>query len=335
MRQLPAHADKEAGRRLPEAVIDAAIIWGVKLNYSEPTAQTKARFQRWLDESPLHHIAWHRVETLKPLGELVPASLGRGTLAAAEVLHRGQSEQRRRTLKLLSLGALAGLFGWQLRDQLAWQRLLSDASTRVGERRTLQLEDGTTLALNTDSAVSVDLTGERRTIVLRRGEIMVSTGADKASASKRPFWVLTPFGKMQALGTRFVVRLDDARARVSVQEGAVALHSADGQASDTVYPNHSSWLADDSVEHAAPQAFAEDGFADGVITGQKIRLDDLLHELARYRHGHIACDPTVAGLQVSGVFHLNDTDQVLQFLLQTQPVSVTYRTRFWVSVGPA
>ena len=77
-----------------------------------------------------------------------------------------------------------------------------------------------------------------------------------------------------------------------------------------------------------------DAWANGVIAGKDMRLADLLAELARYRPGHITCDPRVAGLRVSGLYHVKDTDQALQFLLQTQPVSVVYTTRFWVSVGP-
>ncbi|MFT4193241.1 MAG: iron dicitrate transport regulator FecR, partial [Ottowia sp.] len=57
-------------------------------------------------------------------------------------------------------------------------------------------------------------------------------------------------------------------------------------------------------------------------------------EMARYRPGRIVCDPRVADLRVSGLFHIRDTDQALQFLIQTQPVSVTYLTRWWVMVGP-
>jgi transmembrane sensor len=43
----------------------------------------------------------------------------------------------------------------------------------------------------------------------------------------------------------------------------------------------------------------------------------------------------VADLRVSGIYHVRDTDQALRFLAQTQPVRVTYHTRFWVVVEPA
>nr|WP_315399605.1 FecR domain-containing protein [uncultured Duganella sp.] len=331
-----APATSDAGAPLPATVIDAAILWSVKLDYGEPSPKTRARFQHWLAADPLHALAWQRVATLAPALAAVPPALARDTLAAAERQHLRHSERRRHGLALLSLGGLAALLGWQRRDDLGWQRLAADASTAVGERRTLRLDDGSAIVLNTDSAVDLDFTAARRAIILRRGEIMVTTGADAPARIKRPFWVDTPAGAMRALGTRFVVRLDGdgGRARVGVRQGAVELHPA-GAATALVRAGQAAWLAQDGATPAAPCAFAEDGFADGVIAGQRMRLDVLLRELARYRRGQVSCAPEVAHLPVSGVFHVADTDRVLRFLAQTLNLRVHYRTRFWVAVGPS
>lgn len=322
----------DTGEQLPAVVIDAAIRWSVKLDYGEPSPKTRARFQHWLAADPLHAVAWQRMATLALAA--VPPGLARDTLAAAERKHLQHSERRRHGLALLSLGSLAAILGWQRRDDLGWQRVAADASTGVGERRTLQLHDGSTIVLNTDSAVDIDFTAARRTIVLRRGEIMVTTGADDPGRPRRAFWVATPAGAMQALGTRFVVRLDSARVRVAVQEGAVELHPGAG-ATAIVQAGDAAWLDHAGAAPAAPSAFADDGFADGVIAGQDMRLDVLLRELARYRHGQVTCAPEVADLRVSGVFHVADTDRALRFLAQTRGLQVRYRTRFWVAVGPS
>ncbi|WP_398497226.1 FecR domain-containing protein [Variovorax sp.] len=317
---------------LPDSVIDAAILWSVRLAHGEPTPKMQRAHAQWLEADPRHAQAWQRVGDLRRGFAGMPAGPARDTLQAAQ-LHR-QQRGRRGALKLLSLAGVALGAGWLLREHAPWQRLLADASTGTGEQRTLRLADGTTLVLNTDSAVSTDLNGERRLVVLRRGEIMVSTGDDAGAAAKRPFWVYTPFGRMQALGTRFVVRIDERRARVSVQQGAVALHPGDGPAEAVVQAGQSRWLAESGSTPAAGLGFDEDGWVDGVIAGQNIRMADLLAELGRYRHGVVLCDPAVAELRVSGVFHVRDSDRALQFLAQTQPISVRLRTRYWVSVGP-
>ena len=328
-------------KRLPESVIDAAITWAVRIDYNTPGTGARRSFERWLKADPLHGLAWERVHAMKgfqsELGGLSP-KLALDVLQTAQHQRAKGRLSRRNVMKLLSLAGIGVTAGWVAREHIPWQRLLADASTGIGEQKTLRLEDGTVVVLNTDSAVTTDLAGPRRLVVLHRGEILVTTGADADATvrlgSKRPVWVYTPFGRMQALGTRFVVRLGGQRARISVQEGAVELHPEGGGESALVRPGESRWLMADGTLPAELQGFAADGWAEGVVAGKDIRLQDLLAELSRYRPGRIVCDPRVADLRLSGLFHVKDTDRVLQFLVQTQPVSVTWRTRFWVSVGP-
>lgn len=318
---------------IPAAVVDAAIDWMVKLEFYQPSAETQAAFNTWLNERPLHVQAWERVRSLRDEFAAVPTGLASHALHAVGKRRQENRLSRRQTLKLLMLAGVAVSATWAVRNEVPWQRTLADASTRIGEQRTIALDDGSIVVLNTDSAVSFALHDDQRRIVLHRGEIMITTGADTAYQTKRPFWVDTPFGTMQALGTRFVVRLDDDRARISVQEGAVQMHPA--KAGDSVIAKvGESWLLSErAVEPAGVLGMSEDGWTDGVIAGQNMRLGDLLNELSRYRRGKIACDSAVADLRVSGIYHTRDTDQVLQFLVQTQPVTVTYYTRFWVVVG--
>lgn len=332
-------ASEPPAERIPAAIVEAAIAWALRLDYGTPTDADRGAFERWLQADPRHQAAWQRVHSFKGLQrELggLPSRLARDVLQTAQTRRQGRGPDRRAAVKLLSLAGILLAGGWAAHEHTPWQRLLADASTGVGERKTLRLADGSVITLNTDSAVSIDLAGPRRLIVLRRGEILVTTGADAEAAVRRPFWVRTPFGRLEALGTRFVVRLDGerARARVSVQEGAVALHPAGGGAPAIAHAGESFWLAEGGTAPAEAQPFEADGWADGVIAGTDMRLQDLLAELSRYRPGRIACDPHVAGLRLSGVFQVEDTDRALQFLAQTQPVRVSYRTRFWVTVAP-
>lgn len=329
-------------RPLPESLIQAAITWSVRLQYSQPSDQDQLAFEQWLQASPLHGLAWQRVSGLRgfqaELGSL-PPRLARDTLKTAQDLRASRHATRRRSaIKLLSGAGMTVAMAWLVREHAPWQRLLADASTGVGEQKTLHLEDGSVIVLNTDSAVAIDLAGADRLVTLRRGEILVTTGSDTAALARRdarrPFWVNTPFGRIQALGTRFTVRLAGGRARVSVQEGAVQLYPGGGADAVVVVSGDSRWLLKGASLAAEPLGFAPDGWAEGVIGARNIRLQDLLAEMERYRHGRIVCDPGVAELRISGLFHINDTDRALQFLEQTQGLSVSYRTPWWVTVGP-
>lgn len=321
-----------SSEEIPSAIIDAAIAWVVKLQFNQPTPATWQAFEEWRQAQGLHARAWQRVQTLRQDFAAVPTDLARETLRTAETRRQMKRDGRRQAFKLLMLSGAAITGGWLLREPLGWQRLVADAATGVGEQRTVRLGDGTVVVLNTDSAASFDMAAAHRRVVLRRGEIMITTGSDQAYAGLRPFWVDTPFGALQALGTRFVVRLEDGRVRVSVQEGAVRMHPARGGEAVTARVGESWWLRDEGATAAEYLGFRQDDWADGVIAGRNMRLADLLAELSRYRKGRIACDQNVADLRVSGIYHVRDTDQTLRFLAQTQPIRVRYYTRFWVTV---
>lgn len=330
------HAEEPV--RLPAAVVDAAVDWAVRINHGSPSEAQREAFRRWLQAEPMHGVAWQRLNALKGFEselQALPPRLALDALQGADALRQQrQAMGRRNATKLLTLTGVAVGAAWLARDHAPWQRLLADASTGVGQQETLRLADGSVVVLNTDSAVSVDISGARRLIVLRRGEILVTTGDDNGVAGSRPFWVHTPFGRLQALGTRFTVRLHGHHASVSVQEGAVELYPGGGGASVRLSAGESRWLMEEGTRSAPVTGFGSDDWAQGVIAGRNMRLQDLLAELERYRPGRIVCDARVADLRLSGLFHIRNTDQALQFLVQTQPVSVIYRTRFWVAVGP-
>ena len=70
-----------------------------------------------------------------------------------------------------------------------------------------------------------------------------------------------------------------------------------------------------------------------MISAHNMRLEDFLAELGRYRNGLLRCSEAVAGLRVSGIYQLDDTDQVLKLVAQSLAIDVTYRSRYWVTVS--
>ncbi|NMU93952.1 histidine kinase, partial [Achromobacter ruhlandii] len=91
--------------------------------------------------------------------------------------------------------------------------------TAVGEQRQVTLSDGSALALNTGTNLYVQFTRQERRILLREGEIQVTTAPDPEG---RGFKVVTRNGELVPLGTRFIVRdhADNGRqSLVAVQHG--------------------------------------------------------------------------------------------------------------------
>lgn len=76
------------------------------------------------------------------------------------------------------------------------------------------MPDGTRVWLNTATAFNEDYRADQHRLPLLRGEILIETAAD----ARRPFFVDTPHGQMQALGTRFTVRLDERQTLLAVEK---------------------------------------------------------------------------------------------------------------------
>ncbi|WP_454690646.1 FecR domain-containing protein [Achromobacter aloeverae] len=320
---------------LSQSVVDAAIDWAVKIRCGTPTPETRAAFDAWLARDAAHPMAWERVQSMVGAMASVRGPLVMDTLRSAQDQRARHRVQRRAALrKIGALGILAPTVFWLGREHLPWQRLLADRSTRLGERRHVRLADGSQVDLNSDTAISFEQTAQRRLLTLRRGEIYVQTGHDAALTRGLPFFVQTPQGLVQALGTRFTVRLDEDASRLSVTEGAVRMAPAAG-AARVLEAGQSGWLTRTQAGLSSRPAMDPSAWTDGVISGRDMRLGDVLAEIARYRSGRVVCDPAIAGRLVSGTFHIEDTDALLRFLARTQSLVVTYRTALWVHVGPA
>jgi transmembrane sensor len=321
---------------IPAGVIDAAIDWTVKLDFNSATADTRQAFEHWLQAAPLHGEAWRRMQRVRQDFAGVPPLLALDTLQAATGIRRKTASlQRRQLLKLLGLSAATVTIGWQGHDAVPWQRFNADVSTAVGEQRRLPLGDGALVALNTDTAIDRDSAAMPQWIRLRRGELFIATG-DTPGPMNVPLRLHTPFGDIEASAAQFVVRLEAERARISVRAGQLRLRPG-YTGIDPVFASsgESWWLGSGAVRPAASLRFDAAGWLDGVIAARDMRLADFLAELARYRHGRISCDPRVADVPVSGVYHIRDTDRALQLLAQTQSLELSFRTRFRVAVGPA
>jgi transmembrane sensor len=91
-------------------------------------------------------------------------------------------------------------------------------STAVGEIRHIPLADGSSVTLNTQSAIKIDYSNNLRSIRLDRGEALF----DVAHNDGRPFMVEAGALRVRAIGTEFVVRRDDhSNSLVTVARGVV------------------------------------------------------------------------------------------------------------------
>ncbi|MDR0226828.1 MAG: FecR domain-containing protein [Burkholderiaceae bacterium] len=316
--------------QVADQAMDQAFDWLATVLSGSATETEQQALAAWRAADARHEQAWQQLMQMQQRLQAVPPGLASHTLRTA----RAPVAARRKALRVLAWGAGMGVALYAGHGALQHSGRLAALRTDTGERREQVLADGSRVTLDTHSAVDLHYTDTERRLVLRAGAIHVRTAPDPAAAH-RPFIVETPQGRLQALGTRFSVRLDgggQGRDRVEVYEGAVAVAPLQGPSVRVQAGQWADWgQASAQAGALAPQADA--AWVRGLLVAERMRLDDFVAELSRYRRGVLRCDPAVAGQIVSGVFSLDDTDATLASLQGALPVRVHRRTRWWVTVG--
>ena len=307
---------------IPPAIVEQASHWLMLHWGGELDAEQRQRFAEWQACDPEHRRAWQRLERLQGTLADVPAH------TASAVLRELPDARRRQALKLLGLALLAGGSGYLAQTQLPWREAMADLRSGTGERLQQALADGSRLALNSDSAVNVRFSETERRIHLFRGELLLESGPD---AAHRPLIVETAAGEIQALGTRFSVYEIDGGSRVELYDGELELRPRNTPPS-RLQAGQQRWFSAErstAIGQADRNAIA---WTEGRLVAERMPLNRFLTELARHRPGVLRCDPAVAGLPLTGVFPLADTDRVLTALQQSLPVRVDRVTRYWITV---
>lgn len=312
---------------LDPRIAQQAAEWFLLLQSGEASAEDRAAFERWRTGDPQCERAWQRAEHVGARLGNIPANVG------VPALRRRRRFDRRGALKTFALLVAAPSSAWLAYRRLPWQSWTADYRTDIGEQRDFALVDGGRLWLNTESAVDIEYGEQERLLHLRGGEILVQTAPDLNSSS-RPFIVATRDGRIRALGTRFIVRRIDEATAVTVFEHAVEIMPGGSRVTKIIEAGASARFNLLTVEPETPAAVNADAWSQGLIYADGMRLDHFIAELSRYRPGILRCHPAVAELKVSGAFQVRDTDPVLRSLTRALPVSLVYRTKWWVSVEP-
>lgn len=297
--------------RLPEAVVRAAIDWQMRLR-GHPELQ--ASFNDWLHRDPRHQLAWQRLQQMA--GMFQSSQLPRAEQSIPLLQRASADLSRRRMLKMLGLVA-GGTALAAVSAPPAWH---ADYITRLGERRQINLGNGTQVTLNGDSSVDV----QGGDLLLRSGEVLVDGARWHARCR---------FAECSGREARVSLRERDGYSEIRVDRGEVLVTSPVGQR--RLLAGEGLGVSASAMTVLGKSPLDPFAWSRGLMVVNDIRLGEFLAEAGRYRHGWLGCDERIADLRLSGVFRLDEPASLLDNISHLLPVKVLERTRWWVRVVPA
>jgi len=262
------------------------------------SAEEKRDLDAWLATDASHREEYARLsETWRRLDGLA------GLMGSLRARPNSVGSWRYRLVGgLVAAGAAAVLF-LALRPQAPAPLRLE---TAAAEHRVLKLADGTTIALDAESAIDL-IEGDAPRVDLLRGDIYV----DVRSHGTTHLEVRIAGAVIRDIGTRFAVAAVDNGGSVAVAEGVVEL-----RAGTSMHMVH----AGRAVRFDARGTFHEQvASTDGVAPWREQRwrfeatpLSVLAAEMARQQRIKVdIADPAVAALTVSGSFGFDEPERVL------------------------
>jgi transmembrane sensor len=351
----------------PPKPLQEAIDWLVKLRDENLSEAECHAFADWLTQDVAHAEAFAKSEQLfddmvlaaqltsVPLDNLKVSNAAEGTKPAPQVFpsvveglnHTYQIRQNQpakpkmqRNYRPWLVIPLALAAAWLVAVNLVLpsqahliDRYFSDYHTNTGEIRDIELADGSHILLNTNTAVSVDYQAAKRQIILHHGQARFTVAKD----ALRPFEVHADKLKVRALGTVFEVYKHTDNVRVTVQEHAIAAWvEADNITQETkvqvntgqqlIYPMGGTLQPPSATNLAQASAWQQRRL---FINDRP--LSELIAELERYRPGRIfLADTKLKTLHVTGVFSLNNPDEVLARVRKILSLQETQLGPWWV-----
>ena len=308
----------------PEALAQAEH-WFARLRSEDCTPMERLSFQHWRTR-PENATAYRQTEALwRDAGDLKHhASI---EALSAEVL--AQTAPRRgfarwsglsRSLALAASVAMVAV-------ALGFGRVMMEGgsvyATGLGEQRTVALQDGSRVTLNTDTRLKVNFSESRRDLVLLSGEALFDVAHDPT----RPFLVTAGLGSVTAIGTRFQVRREVGEVQVTLLEGRVRVDSAEAPAPVEMAPGEQVRIAKTNPEITRHKIDSEAALSwtSGRLIFRSTPLAEAVAEVNRYAKTKIRiADASLESLRISGTFVTGDSELLAAALQTDMPVKAEF-----------
>jgi transmembrane sensor len=338
----PAHT-----RPPSDDVVNQAAEWIVRLSDDDLTladlAALQAEFEQWQQISPHHAEAARKMLTVIDHSKWIRTT---AHAASAHAAMEASLAKKRRTTRVRKLGVMLLLIVTLALPAGAFLQhyppayLLADVRTGTGQWHTQTLVDNSTITLNGTSAANFHFDATQRNLELVHGEMLIDIATDPI----RPFQVKTRHGRIRALGTRFIVHLDDETTTLTMLESkaAVTLHAPDrqrqaGNTAETLMLDAGQRVQFSNRRFSGIETVnireISDAWKFRHLVVENRPLPEVLDELSRYRTGLIHYNTqALEHMKVSAVLPLDDIDTALYLLTRSFPIQIHTITPWLVIV---
>ncbi len=289
-----------------DSIDKCAISWLERKCFGPWTEADQAELETWLAISWAHRTAYWRLETGWARTERLTA------LRKPNAPNVAPAKSKTWFLRLGSAGVLLGvaIFGLWAYAQISGSHDLR-YTTGIGERKVLRLADGSRIELNTGTTLRISSASDRRLVWLDQGEAYFDIKHD----AKRPFTVISLNRRITDLGTKFSVRNEADRLKVSLVEGLARI-----EAVGTVKFATSAVLSPGDVVLATANSLQivrnseqvlrdQLGWRRGMLVFVHATLADAAAEFNRYNRTKIViADRGVAQRRIGGTFPAQDIE---------------------------
>lgn len=301
-----------------------AAAWLTSLQDPERTSAVEEGFRLWLAEHPDHATAFElAMETWERSARLYRRPAERVASWNRTGFHLNFVRVATAMAAVAAVAVLGTVF--YLKN--------GAVTTDIGEQRTLTLEDGTRVVLNTGTRVTVDYDGRQRHVNLKNGEALFDVARN---APNRPFVVTAGDRRITALGTSFIVRSEDRSLSVTLMNGKVSV-APESTATATDAPSRTQ-VSRLILEPGQRVTFAEGrapkldtpeldkvtAWQHGQVAFDNTPLPEAIGELNRYSTEKLAIErPEAGNIRVSGVFRAGDNASFARAMAETYQLQWT------------
>lgn len=322
---------------------DAAAEWCVRLSEGDLSPAEQTALDAWFAADPMHRellddavAAWRAVDEQASLpGMIALRGEALNDLRRAQRRQWGKQWSRKPGPRVAIWSAAAAVVAAvALGGVLTWRASLPDVyRTTEGERRIVELADGSRASLDADTVLKVRYDGDRRRLWLEQGRAKFAVAKDPL----RPFSVAAGGKLVVATGTTFSVERVADQMRVVLYEGHVAVLDGEGAkgrpppllrvngapTEKSLTPDHE--LVAQVNSEAASVSPTDPLRAGAWETGQLVFQDEpmslAVERVNRYAREKLRIgDPAVANLRISGVFTSGDTRAFIDGVTAVLPV---------------